>query len=124
MTKVGGGAFDLRSIDVGGSWVDQSIRNRWADHVDIISSAGTISVNLPSNDPTYHAVNSNFLSITSVLFRPTGNVYGGVSNFEFVLDNINVADASTVPEPATLTIWGLGTLGCAFAAYRRRQCAA
>ena len=29
--------------------------------------------------------------------------------------------SAVVPEPATLAIWGLGALGCAVAAYRRRR---
>ncbi len=31
--------------------------------------------------------------------------------------------AAAVPEPATLTLWGLATLGCAIGAYRRRKAA-
>jgi hypothetical protein len=43
------------------------------------------------------------------------------------IDNIRFGQelaAEPVPEPATLTIWGLGALGCAAAAYRRRKLAA
>lgn len=32
--------------------------------------------------------------------------------------------SNAVPEPATLAIWGVGALGCAFAGYRRRKQAA
>ena len=47
---------------------------------------------------------------------------GGVTYGTF---DVNVVDAppapSAVPEPATLTMWGLGALGCAVATYRRRK---
>lgn len=35
-----------------------------------------------------------------------------------------VPDQSAVPEPASMAIWGLGALGCAFVGYRRRKLAA
>lgn len=45
------------------------------------------------------------------------------SNFNLGVDNVSIlADLQApVPEPATMTIWGLGALGCAAAAYRRRR---
>jgi hypothetical protein len=44
--------------------------------------------------------------------------------FTFGIRTTEALEPSTVPEPATLTIWGLGALGCAAAAYRRRKLAA
>jgi hypothetical protein len=38
----------------------------------------------------------------------------------FVVEGTPI-DNATVPEPATLAIWGLGALGCAIAGYRRRK---
>lgn len=50
---------------------------------------------------------------------------GGVSYGTF---DVNVLDEpappSGVPEPASVTLWSLGALGCAVAAYRRRKLAA
>lgn len=37
---------------------------------------------------------------------------------------VSLQFAEVVPEPATLTIWGLGAMGCAVAAYRRKKSAA
>jgi hypothetical protein len=60
-------------------------------------------------------------SSTSITF------YNGsaANNFQSALDNVTIAeiDSPAVPEPATLTIWSLGALGCAAAAYRRRKLA-
>src|SRR5262245_61869956 len=50
MTRVGGGTFDLVSLDVGGSFTHSS--SRWANHIDIIAELNTLTVNLPSNSPT------------------------------------------------------------------------
>lgn len=108
MTQIGGGAFSLNSLDLGGSWV--SYPDRWADHVDIISGGNTFTVNLPGNDPTQHTVSPDFQNVTSVLFRPYGNVNGGVNNFEFTVDNLVVGQAS-VPEPSTLLLIGSGMTG-------------
>jgi hypothetical protein len=37
---------------------------------------------------------------------------------------VSLQFSEAVPEPATLTIWGLGAIGCALAAYRRKKSAA
>ena len=39
------------------------------------------------------------------------------------LDNVSITSVSSVPEPSTLALFGLGTLGCAIGNYRRRRMA-
>lgn len=51
------------------------------------------------------------------------NVYDGTWDRLILTANADV-NTTAVPEPATMTIWGLGALGCAAAAYRRRKRAA
>jgi hypothetical protein len=62
-------------------------------------------------------------TLSSIKMHITSHLGNGtyIANFEFHGDP-NVT--STVPEPATLSIWGLGALGCAVAAYRRKRLAA
>lgn len=45
------------------------------------------------------------------------------NNFLSALDNVTITELSAVPlpEPASLTLWGLGAMGAAFGAYRRRR---
>ena len=107
MTRVGGGAFDLVSLDVGGSFTTSS--NRWADHVDIIAGGNTLTVNLPSNNPTYQFASPNFPNVNSVLFEPFGHVGGDIVDFEFTLDNITVV--TSAPEPTTLLLLAFGLTG-------------
>lgn len=42
-------------------------------------------------------------------------------NISFAGENVVLGHDAAVPEPATMTIWGLGALGCAAAAYRRKR---
>jgi hypothetical protein len=43
----------------------------------------------------------------------------GLFPYEIYADGVTAVAA--VPEPTTLTLWGLGALGCAFVAHRRRR---
>jgi len=57
------------------------------------------------------------------------NLFAGatynISGQTTISDNwlFNAAPMAAVPEPASLTVWGLGALGCAIGAYRRRKSA-
>lgn len=112
MSKVGGGAFDLNSVDIGGSFV--SSPNRWADHVDVIAGA-VVTATLAGQPPNYVHLNPNFLNVTSVIFKPFVNTNQGANNFEFTIDNIAISE--TVPEASTLALLALGLAGIGF---RRR----
>lgn len=80
------------------------------------------------NDAGVAAVNAakgQFLSIGADLLTQNGNdwIFGstnGTLDPQDLVLNIEPAQAP-VPEPATLTIWSLGALGCAVAAYRLRK---
>ena len=111
MTMIGGGAFNLLSLDVGGSFITSP--TRWASSVDVTDGSNTVNVPLPSGDPTYQSVSPGFFNVTSVMFIPFINAGGGPNNFEFTLDNIQVS----VPEPSALLLLSLGAL----VVLRRRQ---
>jgi hypothetical protein len=121
MTKIGGGAFDLLNVDIGGSFVLN--KDRWASSVDITDGNNILNVFLPPNDPTYQTANPNFLNLTSVSFIPFVNTNQGVNNYEYTLDNIEVADATVVtPEPSSLiSLLALGTLGAASTLKRKQK---
>jgi hypothetical protein len=115
LSRVDGGSFDLLSVDVGGSWEDQAIWHRWADKVSIFDGSATVDVTLLGQGAVFHATNTNFLSVSSVVFSPTGS--RGTSDFEFNIDNISLR-AGAVPEPESLALVGLGLL--AIVARRRK----
>ena len=109
MSRIDGGAFDLLSADIGGSFVSST--GRWASSVDILGGA-PIGVVLGVN-PVYQNVLLNYTGVTSVVFTPNINANQGPNNFEFVIDNLEV-DAATVPEPSYLMLLGLSLIGLAF----------
>jgi len=121
MTKIGGGAFDLLNVDIGGSFI--SSNNRWASSVNITSGSNLLNVLLPPNDPTYQTANPNFFNVTSVSFIPFVNTDQGENNYEYTLDNIEIADAIAVtPEPTSLlSLLALSTFGASPLLKRKRN---
>jgi hypothetical protein len=87
LTKIGGGMFNLVDFDYS------------ADSNFTLDAAGYASSNLTGNGTSI----ANLNNVTSVSFTASS---GG-----FMLDNLNVV--SSVPEPTTLAIFGLGLLGLA-----------
>lgn len=69
---------------------------------------------------------------TSSTFRYASIIHGGpgalINDGDDEINGVmglnDEFETNTVPEPATVTIWGLGALGCAIASYRRKQRAA
>jgi hypothetical protein len=121
MTRSGGGAFELSSFDLAGSWISDP--SRWAESVTVtgqLDGGGAITLTVPvTGSFVTRAFGSS--SLTSVTFTPS-NPSGCSSDFEFELDNIQVADAQAtpVPEPASMTLLGTG-IAAAWAARRRRK---
>ena len=75
-----------------------------------------------SSSPAQHWSVSLSESATLPDYAITNSQFGGLDDdgrgWGFALVR---SSADVVPEPATLTIWTLGVLGCAAAAYRRRR---
>lgn len=124
MSQVGGGAFSLLGLDVGGSYVNMG--HLWADAVSITAGAANWMADLTDNVSSYHyqdlSADSGFANITSVNFTGIGGGY------EFTLDNINVIASvianspnAGVPEPGTFGILAASLIGLGL--IRRRKIA-
>ncbi len=124
VTMVGGGAFSLLGVDVGGSYAGWD--HLWANMVSITSSAGSFFADLSDNVGSYHnqdlSGESAFMNVTSVTFTGLG---GGM---EYTLDNLNLvssvvaeAPSSSVPEPGTLGVLAACLIGLGL--MRRRKAA-
>lgn len=116
LTRIDGAAFHFFGFDVGGSFVDSL--DRWAKRVDVISSAGTYSAALSESDPVYTSHAPNYRDVTRVLFRAFPRPGAGPNDYEFTLDNLNVAP---VPEASTLTLCGVALLSIVPSSWRRRR---
>jgi hypothetical protein len=124
MSKNGGGAFSLASFEAGNRADPDSYGTTFSiDIMGMINGGGTVShtVALNGDDFGFFTLGSGFSNLTSVSFTARGvpSVFLGRGP-EFLIDNITVGPAfSAVPEPATLSLLGLGLLG--FAATRRNR---
>ena len=125
ITMVGGGAFSLLGLDVGGSYAN--FNHLWANMVSITSGAGNWLADLSDNVGNYHyqdlSGESAFTNVTSITFTGLG---GGM---EFSLDNLNLVgtviasapNPSSVPEPGTLGVLAACLIGLGL--MRRRKTA-
>ena len=122
MTRVGGGAFDLLSADLAqdNANVDPATG---VIVTGFFSGGGSISTTMalppPPNSVFQHASFVGYTNLLSVTFRGTGNPSPSPSSNGFTLDNIGV-NTRTVPEPASLTMLGMGSLGVWVYARHRR----
>jgi hypothetical protein len=102
ITKQGGGAFNLTSLDLAISFYD----NNPTETVFINGTPLVIS----QTDTTY---NLNLSGVTSV------DITGFGAGLYWTADNIVYSAATNVPEPVTLSLFGAGLVGAA--ALRRRK---
>lgn len=108
MTKIGGGSFDVISIDLAD--VFMSATGGTIEFVGTHSNATTTTVNVVLTDGS--SLDTYMLAgMTDLVNLRWGNLDGSTNQF----DNINLG--STVPEPASLAVLGLG----AFALLRKRR---
>ena len=121
MTRVGGGAFDLLSADL----AQDNANAAPAAGVIItgfFSGGGSISMTIvlppPPNSVFQHASFDGYTNLLSVTFQGTGDPSTSPSSNGFTLDNIGV-NTGSVPEPAGLTMLGMGCLGILVYARRR-----
>jgi hypothetical protein len=116
MSAADGSAFALTSFDLGGSFVASP--SRWADKIQVTAnfaggSSSTILVDLPAALPEYVSTSWSLTNVLSLVFAPSGSNGTGPNDFEFTLDNINVAENPAVPLPPALALFvsGLAALG-------------
>jgi len=127
MTKAGGGTFTLNQVDVAELWLPSNSLN---DFFEVLITANQFGGGIFSmavaldgiRDGTggvsdFQLVNfAGWTNLTDVTF--TGRNAAGAFG-DYSIDNI-VVDSAAVPEPASLTLLAMGTLGLA-AIRRRRQ---
>jgi hypothetical protein len=118
MTRVGGGAFNLLSADIGED-VSFSLPATRIDVTGFFIGGGSISTQNPldGNSSAFQlATFPGFNNVTSVTFHGAGNVSTSINGNGFSLDNIQI---SNVPEPAsvllmasTVAALGISSLRC------------
>ena len=119
---VGGGNFDSIGFNYGtGFGQDRLILVELLDDGNVVL---TVTEFLDWNGPNYVGFSGGgFDTIRMRDLVGSGSVTDGAFQ-ALAIDNIETQDTqAAVPEPATLTIWGLGALGCAVAARRRKKSA-
>ena len=122
-----GGAFDLLGFD-GAEYFDVAFGAEWQYDSSSIEATGagpggTTSVSFALDGvadgtggaPDFQTFAVGFFGVTEVRFEGDG-FYG----HHFALDNIVVAAADPVPEPASLLLLGSGLAGLAYRRARRR----
>ena len=111
MTKTGGGAFDLGSLDMTISWYD----NLSSDTVNLVANLlgggqTTETLSLIQGLQTY---NLNLQNVTSVAISEVASNSG-----YWLMDNVNY-NSSVTPEPGSLLLLGTGLAGIAVAIRRK-----
>ena len=109
MTTVGGGSFDIFNLDLGNWFTGQESTSLRL--TGFYSGGGSISTDIGLGTfSTYNLF--GWVNLSSVVF----DSIAGAEKEYWGVDNINVGNS--VPEPASLTLFGLGLLGMSF--FRRR----
>ncbi len=104
MTQVGGGAFGLGQLDMAtglGSFTGMSS----IDVIGDIFGGGQITQTIQVSSTWANYSLTGFGNVTQVMFR-NRDAIAGVS-----IDNLNSKGGSTVPEPGSLALVGLASLG-------------
>jgi hypothetical protein len=119
---ISGAGIDVRvgGVDIGRVAFDPKTSNYKATHIHL-DQDGTLDV-IYGTTTIFSNLATGFGPITNGRFG-IGARAGGVSGNQFV-DNLRIETfeaSDPVPEPAALTLWSLGILGCALARYRRSR---
>jgi len=87
-------------------------------------NGNVVGTQLPVLDTTWEQFNYQYLATSNSVAIAIYDIAGNTFPNDFMLDDISLTAANaSVPEPTSLTLWGLGALGCAIAGYRRRNAA-
>lgn len=118
ITRVDNGAFTLVSADIFGQAAIGDLTNftTGAGTFALFNGSGT------SNDPGTINFGAQFAGVTSLVFADPGRAGGNSSSNDW--DNLNLVQGNaSVPEPASLAIFGLSALAFGVVGYRRRKLA-
>lgn len=126
LTAANGAAFDIRSLDLGGSFID--FPDRWADKVLLTGlrrdgSTAMQLIDLPPAGSNYVAASLDvalFSRLISLRFTPVGSNGAQPIDFEYVIDNLDVA-LRPIPVPAAAPLMLLGVAAFRIAAGRRKR---
>lgn len=117
-TEAGAGTFDLTSLLIDGAWGTQTLT------VEGLSAGTMLFSQAVAITPNPTLVMLNWSGINQMIIV-TGNDYvhdsstGGGRGEHWVLGNVVINENAAVPEPATMSIFGLGLLGVVMT--RRRK---
>jgi hypothetical protein len=122
ITSAGGSDFDSVGFNYGsGAQGDSGILVELLNDGNVVLSTSAF---LNDSGPNYIGFSGGgFDTIRARDLTNLGNEMVTDGSFQaLVIDSIETQDVeAAVPEPATLTIWGLGALGCMVAAYGRKR---
>jgi hypothetical protein len=111
ITRTGGGAFDLNSFEMTLSFYTDSLTTAVIPVTAYFSGGGSASQNIMLKQ----GLQAYGLGLLDVVSVDIGILDGGY----WLMDNVEY-DAATVPEPASLLLFGTGLVGAVRAVRKRR----